>query len=43
MLLPVFVELFKIEPKIAGAFVIVVCTFISYFGHSWFSFNSKMI
>lgn len=43
ILLPVFVEFFKIGPKIAGAFVIVVCTFISYFGHSWFSFNIKTV
>jgi putative flippase GtrA len=39
LLLPVFVELFHIEPKVAGAFVIICCTMISYIGHSKFSFR----
>jgi putative flippase GtrA len=38
VLLPVFVEVFKIDPKIAGALLIPVVAIISYFGHSRFSF-----
>jgi putative flippase GtrA len=38
VLLPVFVEVFKIDPKIAGALLIPVVAVISYFGHSRFSF-----
>jgi putative flippase GtrA len=37
-LLPVFVEGFKIDPKIAGALLIPVVAIVSYFGHSRFSF-----
>ena len=40
-LLPVFVEVFKIDPKIAGALLIPVVAIISYFGHSRFSFAKK--
>ena len=40
-LLPVFVEVFKIDPKIAGALLIPVVAVISYFGHSRFSFVKK--
>jgi putative flippase GtrA len=40
VLLPLFVELCNVSPKVAGAFVILVCTVISYFGHSRFSFRS---
>ncbi len=39
VLLPVFVEVFKIDPKIAGALLIPVVTIVSYFGHSRFSFK----
>ena len=39
VLLPVFVELFHLDPKIAGALLIPVTTIISYFGHSRFSFK----
>ena len=39
LLLPVFVEFFLLEPKVAGAFVIICCMMISYLGHSKFSFR----
>jgi putative flippase GtrA len=38
VLLPFFVEVMKIDPKIAGALLIPVVAIISYFGHSRFSF-----
>lgn len=38
-LLPLFVEIMNVTPKIAGALVIVCCTVISYLGHSRFSFH----
>jgi len=41
VLLPVFVEVFKIDPKIAGALLIPVVAIVSYFGHSRFSFARK--
>ena len=37
-LLPFFVEVLKIDPKIAGALLIPIVAIISYFGHSRFSF-----
>lgn len=40
-LLPVFVEVFKIDPKIAGALLIPVVAVVSYFGHSRFSFKKN--
>lgn len=40
-LLPFFVEVMKIDPKIAGALLIPVVAIISYFGHSRFSFAKK--
>lgn len=39
VLLPVFVELFHLDPKIAGALLIPITTIISYLGHSRFSFK----
>ena len=39
VLLPFFVEIFHIPPKISGAFVILICTVVSYLGHSRFSFK----
>jgi putative flippase GtrA len=39
VLLPFFVEVFHITPKIAAAMVILICTIISYLGHSIFSFK----
>jgi len=41
VLLPVFVEVFKIDPKIAGALLIPLVAVVSYFGHSRFSFAKK--
>ena len=40
-LLPFFVEVLKIDPKIAGALLIPVVAIISYFGHSRFSFVNR--
>lgn len=37
-LLPFFVEVMKIDPKISGALMIPVVAVVSYFGHSRFSF-----
>jgi len=39
ILFPFFVELINIHPRITGAIVILICTLISYVGHSRFSFN----
>lgn len=41
VLLPTFVEIFHITPKISGAVAILICTIISYLGHSRFSFRIK--
>ena len=38
-LLPFFVEILYLSIPIAGALVLLVCTFISYLGHSRFSFG----
>ena len=40
-LMPVFVEILRLNPKIAAALVILVCVVISYVGHSRFSFSSS--
>jgi len=40
VLLPVLVEVAHIAPKISGLLLVVVTTFVSYFGHSRFSFRS---
>jgi putative flippase GtrA len=40
-LLPFFVEVLKMDPKIAGALLIPVVAIISYFGHSRFSFVKR--
>ena len=39
ILLPFFVEVMNLDPKIAAAVVILCCTIISYLGHSRFSFH----
>jgi putative flippase GtrA len=39
VLLPVFVELFHLDPKISAALLIPITTIISYIGHSKFSFK----
>ena len=41
ILLPIFVEIFHITPKISVAILILICTTISYLGHSRFSFKVK--
>jgi len=41
VLLPIFVEVFKIDPKISGALLIPIIAIVSYFGHSRFSFAKK--
>ncbi|MEW6668824.1 MAG: GtrA family protein [Thermodesulfobacteriota bacterium] len=38
-LLPVFVELLRLSTKVAAALIILVCTVISYLGHSRYSFR----
>jgi putative flippase GtrA len=40
-LLPFFVEVLKIDPKISGALLIPIVAIVSYFGHSRFSFAEK--
>jgi putative flippase GtrA len=40
-LLPFFVEVMKIDPKISGALLIPLTAIISYFGHSRFSFVKR--
>jgi len=39
VLLPAFVEIGHISPKISGAIVMLICAVISYFGHSTISFK----
>lgn len=41
VLLPVFVEVMKLNPKVAGATMIPVITVISYLGHSKYSFRIR--
>lgn len=41
VLLPVFVELFHLDPKISAGLLIPITTIISYLGHSRFSFVSS--
>lgn len=42
ILLPFFVELINVHPRISAAIVMLICSVISYFGHSRFSFVKKM-
>lgn len=42
-LLPIFVEIIGLFPKIAGALIIFICMIFSYFGHSRFSFRSNKL
>ena len=39
VLLPTFVEINHIHPKIAAAIIMIICAIISYFSHSMFSFR----
>lgn len=41
VLLPFFVEVLKIDPKISGALLIPIVAVVSYFGHSRFSFIKR--
>ena len=41
ILLPFFVEVGRIPPKISAAVVILICTIISFLGHSKFSFKDN--
>jgi putative flippase GtrA len=41
VILPVLVEVFHMDPSIAGALLIIICAFTSYIGHSRFSFRLK--
>lgn len=41
ILLPFFVEVIRIDPKIAGALLIPITVVFSYFGHSRFSFKRR--
>jgi len=38
VLLPIFIEIVHFHPRISGAVVMLICTIISYAGHSRFSF-----
>jgi putative flippase GtrA len=42
ILLPIFVEYFQFIPQFAGAVVILICTVISYWGHSRISFRNAV-
>lgn len=39
ILLPIFVELLNLDPKIAAAIITLILTFVSYIGHNKFSFQ----
>lgn len=41
ILLPLFVEIINIPPKTSAFIIILICTIISYIGHSRFSFKIK--
>ena len=41
VLLPFFVEVFGIAPKVAAALIVVICTVVSYLGHSRFTFGDR--
>jgi putative flippase GtrA len=41
ILLPLFVEIFKLHPLVAQAILTVMIVIISYFGHKHFSFKEK--
>ena len=40
ILLPLFVEIFNLSPKISGAVIIPLCMIVSFLGHSRFSFHA---
>ena len=39
VMLPIVVELFHLAPQLAVALILIICTIISYLGHSRFSFK----
>jgi putative flippase GtrA len=39
ILLPLFVEIFHVHPRVGALFILGICTMVSYFGHSIFSFR----
>lgn len=41
LILPTFVEILNINPKISGALIIPITVIVSYFGHSKFSFKTQ--
>lgn len=41
VLLPFFIEVMNLKPKVAGALLILVCIALSYFGHTRFSFRRR--
>jgi putative flippase GtrA len=41
VLLPVFVEIFHIQPRISGLIILFINTLVSYLGHSRFSFKNS--
>lgn len=42
ILLPIFVELLKLDPKIAAAIITLLLTVVSYISHNKFSFRKKL-
>lgn len=43
ILLPLFVELLHVRPRVGALFVLGICTLVSYLGHSRFSFRGDRI
>ena len=41
IMLPIFVEIFRVTPEIGGALVVLICTVVSYVGHTKFSFSHR--
>ena len=41
ILLPFFVEIFNVHPRQSGAIIIIICSVISYLGHSRFTFKKN--
>lgn len=40
ILLPLFVEILHMHPRVAAIFILGICTVVSYLGHSAYSFRS---
>jgi len=43
VLLPLFVEVFHVHPKVGALFILGIGTMVSYFGHSNFSFRGNKL